>query len=357
MKPTLSVYIIARDEEMYIGKALKSVQNIADELIVVTDINIDRTIDIAKSFGAQVILLPKSFDMLKQGWGNYENFAINCCSKDWVLKLDADEELVTPRTVLEAITDSKSSVFRGFREEWAYAGHPSQYSWNPGVILNKVKEEPIQRLWRNNGKASYKGFIHPAFLFSGVASDSWKRVNYRIKHYSFCKPYGLRIRKSRLYSANFWNLWNNKSLRNGTSSGWFNNYVSKNLETIKRRAKDYQKFYIDEIPIEESDVASKQALDTIRLFIQGRTLVYGESKSIKLVVQSNLTDVDFLPQDRNKFDTIIYTNKNRASEQDYTKLNRNGIVIFLNMPEDIKELEKLFVPISTAKPFVFIKRK
>ena len=49
---TLSIYIIAQNEETCLGRALKSVQDIADEIIVVTDVNFDRTVDIAKEFGA-----------------------------------------------------------------------------------------------------------------------------------------------------------------------------------------------------------------------------------------------------------------------------------------------------------------
>ena len=79
---TLSVYIIAQNEEMYLGNALKSIKDIADEIIVVTDVNLDRTIDIAKDFGAKVVHIPESFNIIKKGWSEYENFGIKQCTKD-----------------------------------------------------------------------------------------------------------------------------------------------------------------------------------------------------------------------------------------------------------------------------------
>lgn len=91
---TLSVTIVAQDEERIIGKTLAAVQPIADEIIVLDSGSSDRTVEIAKSYGARVH---------HQQWLGYaaqKNAAIDMATGDWILSLDADEVL-TPALVAE----------------------------------------------------------------------------------------------------------------------------------------------------------------------------------------------------------------------------------------------------------------
>ena len=87
----LSVVIITFNEEANIGRTLQSVQPlVADgkgEIIVVDSGSTDRTVEIAKSRGAKVFI---------EGWKGYaaqKNSAIDKASGDWILSLDADEEV------------------------------------------------------------------------------------------------------------------------------------------------------------------------------------------------------------------------------------------------------------------------
>ena len=87
----LSVVIITFNEEANIGRTLQSVQPlVADgkgEVIVVDSGSTDRTVEIAKSFGAKV------FVEEWKGFAAQKNSAIDKASGDWILSLDADEEL------------------------------------------------------------------------------------------------------------------------------------------------------------------------------------------------------------------------------------------------------------------------
>jgi glycosyltransferase involved in cell wall biosynthesis len=90
----LSVVIITFNEEVNIGRTLASVQAlVADgkgEIIVVDSGSIDRTVEIAKSYGAKVFI---------EEWKGYaaqKNSAIDRARGDWILSLDADEELDAP---------------------------------------------------------------------------------------------------------------------------------------------------------------------------------------------------------------------------------------------------------------------
>ena len=83
---SLSVVIITRNEESNIGRTLASAA-FADERIVVDSGSTDRTHDIARELGAKV------FDESWKGYASQKNSAIAKASGDWILSLDADEEV------------------------------------------------------------------------------------------------------------------------------------------------------------------------------------------------------------------------------------------------------------------------
>src|SRR5580693_3304924 len=83
---TISVAIVAMDEEANIGRTLASVRW-ADEIVLVDSGSKDRTREIAAEHGAQVTVEPW------RGYVAQKQYAIELCTKDWVLLLDADEEV------------------------------------------------------------------------------------------------------------------------------------------------------------------------------------------------------------------------------------------------------------------------
>ena len=88
---TLSVVIITYNEEANLGRTLESVKElVADgkgEIIVVDSGSTDRTVEIAKSFGAKV------FVEEWKGYAAQKNSALDKATGDWILSLDADEEV------------------------------------------------------------------------------------------------------------------------------------------------------------------------------------------------------------------------------------------------------------------------
>jgi glycosyltransferase involved in cell wall biosynthesis len=87
----LSVVIITFNEEANIARTLESVKPlVADgkgEIIIVDSGSTDRTVEIAKSFGAKV------FVEEWKGYAAQKNSAIDKATGDWILSLDADEEV------------------------------------------------------------------------------------------------------------------------------------------------------------------------------------------------------------------------------------------------------------------------
>lgn len=84
---SLSVCIITLNEEANIARTLRSVQEIAGEIVIVDSGSTDATVAIAQSFGAKVFVEPW------KGFARQKNSALERAACDWILSLDADEEV------------------------------------------------------------------------------------------------------------------------------------------------------------------------------------------------------------------------------------------------------------------------
>lgn len=89
MPRKLSAAIITYNEEAKIKRALISVRPVCDEIVVVDSFSNDRTVEICRQYADRV---------LQHDWPGYreqKQFATDQTRFDWVLSLDADEELST----------------------------------------------------------------------------------------------------------------------------------------------------------------------------------------------------------------------------------------------------------------------
>ncbi|WP_300361038.1 glycosyltransferase family 2 protein [Fusobacterium sp.] len=83
----LSVAMITLNEERILEKTLKSLKDIADEIIIVDSGSTDKTKEIALKYGA------KFFQEKWKGYGLQRNSSIDKCTNEWILNIDADEEI------------------------------------------------------------------------------------------------------------------------------------------------------------------------------------------------------------------------------------------------------------------------
>lgn len=83
----LAVTFITKNEERNLPRAIASVKDLADELIVADSGSTDRTLQIATEAGARI------FARAWSGFADQRNFAAEQAKCDWILALDADEEL------------------------------------------------------------------------------------------------------------------------------------------------------------------------------------------------------------------------------------------------------------------------
>ncbi len=102
-RPTLSAYLITRDEEKNIARAIESVRWM-DEVVVLDSGSTDRTVEIAEGLGAKVRIEPF------RGFVDQKNRAMELCGGNWLFNLDADEE-ATPE-----LRDSILGVLTGARD-------------------------------------------------------------------------------------------------------------------------------------------------------------------------------------------------------------------------------------------------
>ena len=83
----LTVCVVAQNEERNLARVLKSVQGIADEIVVVDGGSVDRTPEIVREFGARV------FERAFTNHADQKNYATSLSTNDWIFLLDADEEI------------------------------------------------------------------------------------------------------------------------------------------------------------------------------------------------------------------------------------------------------------------------
>lgn len=157
----LSVIIIAKDEEAYIQRCIKSVAW-ADEILVVDSGSTDRTVEIARSAGAKVLHHPW------QGFGQQKNWAFERCQGKWILSLDADEEVTSglAEEIKSTLSqDPKHTAFQVLRRN--YYGDRFMHCWWPDWQQRLFKKSqarfetaPVhERLLVQGSTGSLKGYL------------------------------------------------------------------------------------------------------------------------------------------------------------------------------------------------------
>ena len=183
--PTLSVILITRNEEANLANCLASLEGIAQQVVVVDTNSSDRTLDIAKSYGA-VIAQPQDWP----GFGPQKNRALDLATGEWVLSLDADERL-TPALKSEIVTAIHHSAhvncFAIPRLSW-YCGRFIRYSgWNPDYV---------DRLFKRGSARFSDDLVHERLIPSGQVA----KLENPMLHYSFMN-YSQVLQKIDRYST------------------------------------------------------------------------------------------------------------------------------------------------------------
>lgn len=90
----ISAFLIAKNEADRIPSAIQSVHDWVDEVIVIDSGSEDDTVAVCQRLGARVVFNPWN------GYGPQKVFGESLCQNNWLLNIDADEE-VSPELALE----------------------------------------------------------------------------------------------------------------------------------------------------------------------------------------------------------------------------------------------------------------
>ena len=144
-KETVSLCMIAKNEENNIGKCLTNAKKYVDEMIVCDTGSIDRTKEIAKEYGAKVI---EGSDPLVHGFETARNDSIEKAVGDWIMWLDADELLLQGENIAKYL---RNNIFKG------YSIRQHHLSVSPP---NVFKPDLPVRLFRNRRGVKFFGAVH-----------------------------------------------------------------------------------------------------------------------------------------------------------------------------------------------------
>lgn len=166
----LTAVVIAKNEEKNIIRCLHSL-NFCDEVIVVDDESIDRTCEIAEQSGARVVSHKLDSDFSLQ-----RNFGMDLATGQWVLYIDADEEVsreleLEITTLLTSEVKPRADAFYLKRRDYWW-GKELQY----GEVANARKRGFIRLVKKNSGK--WQGIVHEQFVTKGKTSLLHNFINH-----------------------------------------------------------------------------------------------------------------------------------------------------------------------------------
>jgi glycosyltransferase involved in cell wall biosynthesis/tetratricopeptide (TPR) repeat protein len=158
--PTLTVCMIVKNEEKFLGQCLQSVHGVASQIVVVDTGSTDRTIEIAKEHGAEIHAFAWRDD-----FSAARNAALEHATGDWVLSIDADEEL---------LPEHKETLGRELQAASAMAYRLP--------IIDKGRETEgrsyVPRLFRNAPGLFFLGRVHEqVFTSVQVRCQQWGLEN------------------------------------------------------------------------------------------------------------------------------------------------------------------------------------
>lgn len=170
----ISATIITLNEEDKIRQCLKSLQGVADEIVVVDSLSTDGTKAICEEFDVKFV------EQKWLGYSEQKNLANNIASHDWILSIDADEVLSDElkKSILKIKEiDTDNNVVYSFNRLNNYCGKWIHHS---GFYPDKKI-----RIW-NRKIGKWEGIVHEVIKFSTKVKEIHLKGD--LLHYSYAKP-------------------------------------------------------------------------------------------------------------------------------------------------------------------------
>ncbi|MBC7473589.1 MAG: glycosyltransferase [Candidatus Sericytochromatia bacterium] len=144
-----SLCMIVKNESKNIARCLESVEGVVDEIIVVDTGSTDDTVEIAKKYGAKVFFYEWSNDFAVA-----RNEAIKNATGDWILILDADEEL----------SPESREIIRAFLVKMDGDATYQIRIKNMNTYGNVMYQNYMTRMFKNTNTTMFVGRIHETLI-------------------------------------------------------------------------------------------------------------------------------------------------------------------------------------------------
>ncbi|MGN2338865.1 glycosyltransferase [Clostridium cagae] len=172
----LSLCMIVKNEEKNLERCLESIKDIVDEIIIVDTGSIDNTLKIAEKYNAKIF-----FYKWDNSFANARNYSLSKASKDWILIMDADDELKSEYKdkVIKLINNENNKVDLYYGETLSYVGNYSDNNILSSINIRLIK----------NGKGyKFSGDIHEQITPGSEAADKqsfMEIVDIKYYHYGY----------------------------------------------------------------------------------------------------------------------------------------------------------------------------
>ena len=169
--PTLSLCMIVRNEEANISRCLESIQRLVDDIVVVDTGSSDRTMEIARSFGARLFSFPWQDD-----FSLARNFSLEQAIGDWILVIDGDESIAARdhAAIRELIgrddLDAVTSLQRHYFSSGSVIGwQPGPGGYDEGRSYPGFVDVACRRLFRNRPWLCFENRVHEELVSTDPA--------------------------------------------------------------------------------------------------------------------------------------------------------------------------------------------
>ncbi len=204
--PTVALSMIVRNEDSTLPACLESVKGLVDEMVIADTGSTDGTVDAARRFGARCISIPWEDDFARA-----RNRALEGIGCDWVLSMDADEQLdenaksALPRSLKPGAIDGYSVTIHDYllsadANVWDYPTKTNRSGFAPARRFPAYIEHSNIRLFRRHPDIYFVGCIHesvgPRLVQIG---GKLGKADLVVHHYGLTSGAPTHARKQELY--------------------------------------------------------------------------------------------------------------------------------------------------------------
>ncbi|MBS3976672.1 MAG: glycosyltransferase [Syntrophomonadaceae bacterium] len=185
-RPRISLCMIVKDEAEHLPRCLNSISGAVDEIIIVDTGSSDTTVQVAQQFGAKIYHY-----QWKHDFSAARNFALDMATGEWLLVLDADEEIPKGEDAKIRSLPLAHSVEAYCFQLINYYGHPE--------LGHDFITDLVCRLFRNRPQYRFKRTLHEQVVDQIIAvagEGAVKIAPIRIFHYGHLTSTVLKKNKS-----------------------------------------------------------------------------------------------------------------------------------------------------------------